>query len=179
MSAAIIASDKNTLHITDIIDIDELRELFDAYSTITGMVTALLDLEGRVLIATNWQDSCTKFHRMGETTSKRCLESDTALAGSIGQGQHYTDYRCRNGLVDVATPVIIEGMHLANFFTGQFFYQTPDLEYFERQAQEAGFDKDAYLDAIKRVPVYDRDTIRQHMAFLVRLVIHKLFINVS
>lgn len=157
------------LHIRDIVDIDELTALFQSYSDITGMVTALLDLEGNVLIATNWQDSCTWFHRVNEVTSKRCNESDTALAGMLAEGAQYNVYQCRNGLVDIATPVIIDGHHMANFFTGQFFYQKPDLNYFSRQAEDMGFNKDAYLEAIDRVPVYDEETIQQHMAFLVRL----------
>lgn len=165
----LIASDKPLVHLTEIIDINELKQLFQGYSDLTGMVTALLDLEGKVLIATNWQDSCTQFHRLNSTTSKRCHESDTALAGALEKGEKYTAYRCRNGLVDVATPVIIDGMHMANFFTGQFFYQQPDLDYFSRQADEVGFEKMAYLDAIKRVPVYDEATIQAHMAFLVRI----------
>ena len=169
MSSNVIASDKTKMHITDIIDIDELKALFESYSDITGMVTALLDLEGNVLIATNWQDSCTQFHRVNGATSKRCHESDTALAGALEKGEKYTAYRCRNGLVDVATPVIIDGMHLANFFTGQFFYQKPDLAYFANQADQVGFDKEAYLAAIQKVPVYDQQTIQEHMAFLVRI----------
>ena len=157
------------LHIRDIVDIDELTALFQSYSDITGMVTALLDLEGNVLIATNWQDSCTRFHRVNEVTSKRCNESDTALAGMLAEGAQYNVYQCKNGLVDIATPVIIDGHHMANFFTGQFFYQKPDLNYFSRQAEDMGFSKDDYLEAIDRVPVYDEETIQQHMAFLVRL----------
>ncbi len=169
MTAPIIASDKDFPHISEIIDIDELKLLFESYSLNTGMVTALLDLEGNVLIATNWQDSCTQFHRQNSTTNARCVESDTALAGSLKQGERFVDYKCRNGLVDVATPVTIEGKHVANFFTGQFFYEPPDLDYFAEQADKVGFDKASYLDAIKRVPVYNEDVIRSHMRFLVSL----------
>jgi PAS domain S-box-containing protein len=165
----VIATDKSQIHITDLVDIDELRELFEAYSDTTGMVTALLDLEGKVLIATNWQDSCTKFHRQNDITSKRCLESDTALAGALEKGEQYVAYECKNGLVDVATPVVIEGEHLANFFTGQFFYESPDLDKFSEQAKAAGFDKEGYLNAIKNVPIYDHVTIEKHMKFLVRM----------
>jgi len=165
----IIIRDKGGPHISEIIDIEELTELFQSYSDITGMVTALLDLEGEILIATNWQDSCTQFHRESDVTRKRCHESDTALAGSLSKGDKYNVYRCRNGLVDVATPVIVNGRHMANFFTGQFFIEKPDVDYFIKQAEEAGFDEDSYLKAIADVPVYDEATIKSHMAFLVRI----------
>lgn len=165
----IILRDKGAPNIDEIIDIAELTELFQNYSHITGMTTALLDLDGNVLIATNWQDSCTQFHRVSEVTQPRCLESDTALAGSLQKGEKYNVYRCRNGLVDVATPVIVDGDHVANFFIGQFFFEKPDIDYFERQAEEAGFDKAAYLDAISRVPIHNEATIKSHMSLLVRI----------
>ncbi len=169
MANGIIVTDKPRYNIRDIIDIDELKSLFENYSDITGMTTALLDLEGNVLIATNWQNSCTQFHRTNAITRDRCHESDTALAGALKKGDNYNVYQCRNGLVDIATPIIINGFHMANFFTGQFFFKPPDMAYFSRQADELGFEKAAYLAAIREVPVYDHGTIQRHMTFLVQM----------
>jgi ligand-binding sensor protein len=44
-------------------------------------------------------------------------------------------------LIDNAAPIIIEGKHLGNFFTGQFFLEQPDLEFFKKQALYYGFDE--------------------------------------
>ncbi len=158
-----------TPHITELIDVQKLNGLLEKYSDATGMVTALLDLEGTVLIATNWQDSCTKFHRQNATTCANCLESDTAIASSIEQGNSYNLYRCKNGLVDVATPIKIDGVHVANLFTGQFFLSPPNLDEFRERAKRIGFPEEDYLDAIKRVPVYSEDEIKRHFDFLVGL----------
>lgn len=169
MSNTIFLRDKGGPHIKEIVDIEELTHLFQSYSDITGMSTALLDLEGEILIATNWQDSCTQFHRKNEITKHRCLESDTALAGALAKGDHYNIYRCKNGLVDVAMPVFVEGEYIANFFTGQFFLEQPNLEHFSQQADDVGFEKATYLNAIKNVPVYDEATIKSHMSLLVHM----------
>jgi PAS domain S-box-containing protein len=155
--------------IRDLIDIDKLTELLELYSNATGMVTALLDLQGNVLIATNWQDSCTQFHRKNETTCANCLESDTALASQLAEGKSYNVYRCKNGLVDVATPVVIDGQHVGNLFTGQFFFEKPNLEEFRQKARQVGFDEDDYINAIQKVPVYSEDEIEAHCKFLVKL----------
>lgn len=156
-------------HISELIDVERLRLLLEKYSNATGMVTALLDLEGNVLIATNWQDSCTKFHRKNATTCVNCLESDTALANALEQGHTYNLYKCKNGLVDVATPITIDGQHVANLFTGQFFLKAPDLDEFRLRAQKIGFPEESYLEAIRRVPVYSEEEIRDHFDFLVTL----------
>ncbi|MBI9033906.1 MAG: PocR ligand-binding domain-containing protein [Bacteroidales bacterium] len=155
--------------IIEIIDVDKLAVLFEKYSDASGMATALLDLEGNVLIATNWQESCTKFHRMNSTTCKNCLESDTALAGALKKGDKYNVYRCKNGLVDVATPVIINGEHICNLFTGQFFLNTPNLDEFRQLARKVGFNEKSYIKSIQAVPVYSEEEIKGNLEFLVTL----------
>lgn len=60
---------------------------------------------------------------------KKCTISDTELANKMGVGEKYHFYKCLNGLVDVAVPIIIRGEHVANLFTGQFFFEGPDATF--------------------------------------------------
>ena len=81
--------------LSGLIDIKRLTILMEAFTTITGgVVTAILDLEGNILVATGWKDICTKFHRVHPETSRKCTESDTALAGQLHAGEHYNVYQC-------------------------------------------------------------------------------------
>jgi len=153
----------------ELADINELRGLCESFTAATGAATALLELDGTVLIATGWQDICTLFHRINPETAARCLESDTVLAGQLRNGEDYNLYKCKNGLVDVAVPVYVNDEHVANFFAGQFFLSPPDREFFIRQAEEFGFDKATYMEALSRVPVYTEDTVKNLMAFLSRI----------
>lgn len=148
---------------------EKLRELCEDFTATVCMVTALLDLEGNILLATGWQDICTHFHRVNGGTAIRCRESDSVLAGGLRKGELYNIYKCKNGLVDVAVPITIHGEHVANFFTGQFFTNVPDKEYFIRQAEQFGFDKESYLEALSRVPVFSEEKIRTAMSFLTKL----------
>ncbi|HVI53039.1 MAG TPA: EAL domain-containing protein [Candidatus Sulfotelmatobacter sp.] len=155
---------------TDIVDIKELRAICEDFTTLTGAVTAILDLNGNVLIATGWQDICTQFHRVNPTTAQRCRESDTILAGQLEQGETYNVYKCKNGMVDVAVPIVVDGEHVANFFTGQFFFEPPNVEYFLEQSDRVGFDKDRYIEALKKVPVFSHEQVKSLMQFFSRLV---------
>jgi ligand-binding sensor protein len=157
------------LRFAALIDTAALQDLCEHFTALTGAVTAILELDGEVLVATGWQDICTRFHRCHPLTADRCHESDTALAGALRRGEPYNAYHCRNGLVDVAVPIHVQGRHVANFFTGQFFFSPPDRARFERQAEAHGFERDAYLAALDRVPVFDEARIRTMMGFLVRL----------
>ncbi|MHC9542082.1 MAG: PocR ligand-binding domain-containing protein [Vulcanimicrobiota bacterium] len=154
----------------ELVDISMLRELCESFTTVTDAATAILDLEGNVLIATGWQDICTRFHRVNPRTESRCLESDTVLAGQLKKGERYNIYHCRNGLIDVAFPITVGGEYIANFFAGQFFFEPPDREFFIRQAEEFGFDKTAYLDALSRAPIYSEGQVKAMMDFFSRLV---------
>jgi len=157
------------LHLSELVDIGELRGLCESFTAITGAVTAVLDLEGNVLVATGWQDICTQFHRVNAATCARCLESDTDLASHLNQGDAYNVYKCKNGMVDVAVPITIGGEHLANFFTGQFFLGPPNKTFFLRQAEEFGFDKVAYISAMERAPTFSEPQVQSMMGFFTRL----------
>jgi ligand-binding sensor protein len=154
------------LNLSELIDIDELHGLCSNFTTFTGAATAILDLEGNILVAAGWHEICTRFHRINPVTAARCVESDTVLAGKMKKGERYSLYKCKNGMVDVALPITIDGRHVANFFTGQFFMDAPDKQYFARQAEEFGFDKGAYMDAVDRVPFFSDDFIKIIVEFL-------------
>ena len=48
----------------ELLDISKLRELLGSLEEIQEIPSAILDKAGNILIATGWQDICTKFHRM-------------------------------------------------------------------------------------------------------------------
>jgi len=152
-----------------IINVEELQSIMDDFHSLTGMVTAILDIDGTIIESTGWQDICTKFHRIHPETSQNCTESDLYLAKNIKPGE-YIKYQCKNGLWDVVTPLYIGNKHLGNIYTGQFFYDDDlvDEQKFIRQAETYGFDKDAYLDAFHRIPRYSAKVIDHLMNFLVK-----------
>ncbi|MCG2576832.1 PAS domain S-box protein [Dechloromonas sp. XY25] len=157
------------MRFAELVDIGEMRALCESFTAATGVVTAILELDGEILVATGWQDVCTHFHRRNPGTAKRCLESDTILAAELQQGKPYNIYQCRNGLADIAVPITVGGEHVANFFTGQFFFEKPDEAFFVRQAGEFGFAQDEYLAALRKAPVFTREQIERVMGFLTRL----------
>lgn len=157
------------MRFAELVDVADLKSLCESFTAATGVVTAIVDLEGNVLSATGWQGICSLFHRAHPATRQRCLESDTALAGQLQAGQAYNIYRCKNGLIDVAVPILVGGEHVANFFTGQFFFEPPDEAYFLQQAEQFGFDRAAYRDALAQVPIVSEPKVRMLMDFLARL----------
>ncbi|HEX3006513.1 MAG TPA: PocR ligand-binding domain-containing protein [Bacteroidales bacterium] len=152
--------------ILDIIDFEKVNTLLEGFNQSTGFVTAILDLEGNVLSRSGWRKMCTDFHRVNSATSQRCRLSDTILAGRMSLGKKYHFYKCLNGLVDVAVPLVVKGEHIANLFSGQFFFENPDVAFFKKQAAKFGFDEDDYLKALESVPVISEEKVKTVMEFL-------------
>lgn len=162
--------DIGSLELADIIDASVLESLLGDFYQATGMLGAILDISGKVLVAIGWQDICTKFHRCHPDTLKNCLESDTILTQNVPHGT-FKAYRCKNHMWDMVTPLIIGDRHVGNVFIGQFFYddETPDVELFREQARRHGFDEVEYIAALERVPHFSRETAQAGMQFYAKL----------
>jgi two-component system C4-dicarboxylate transport sensor histidine kinase DctB len=152
--------------LAELVDLDELQKLFSAFCESVGLPAAIIDLEGKVLAASPWQRACTDFHRVNPESCARCIESDTSLALKLQDGQDYAMYQCKNGMTDCASPIILEGQHLANVFIGQFHLGPPDIEFFRQQARRFGYPEDDYLKAIADAPVADEKRLPGIMNFL-------------
>ena len=154
----------------EIANVKMLQELLDSFTPLYPVATAILDVDGTILAASNWRRICTTYHRLHPTMSQRCLESDTALANGLKEQKEYNVYKCKNGLVDVAFPIIIDGQHLANFFIGQFLFEKPDKQYFINQAEIFGFDTVDYLKALDEVEIIPEIEVKNLLNFFTKQV---------
>jgi PAS domain S-box-containing protein len=156
--------------LANIIDIKALQSMMDDLYSVTKIGFAVIDLKANVLAATGWQDICTQFHRVNPKSLWNCLESDLVLTQNVKQGQFQT-YKCKNQMWDIVTPLIIGKKHVGNLFSGQFFFddETVDRELFAKQADQFGFDKEAYLTALDNVPRWNRAVVNNLMRFYVKL----------
>jgi PAS domain S-box-containing protein len=147
-----------------------LQELMDNFYAVARFPMSIVDLEGKILVGVGWQDICTRFHRVHPETCKRCTESDIQLSAGVSQGE-FRLYKCKNGLWDIATPLVVGGRQVGNIFSGQFFFddETVDRESFRSQARRYGFDEEDYLAALDRVPRLSRGSVERGMTFLLKL----------
>ncbi|MFZ0930325.1 MAG: PocR ligand-binding domain-containing protein [Syntrophobacteraceae bacterium] len=152
--------------LAELIDVAKTQEILAGFLGAVGIPAAIADLEGKAVVVTRSQRICADFHRLNPATCKRCIESDTILANELMQGKGFSLYRCLNGLTDAASPIVIEGEHIANAFIGQFLTEKPDLDFFSRQADEHGFDKSDYFHALSEVPIVDQNVLPRLLAFL-------------
>jgi PAS domain S-box-containing protein len=152
-----------------LIDIGKIQKLMDSFCEALNVASAIIDLEGEVIIKSHWQRICTDFHRVNDESYERCIESDTVLANELSEKKEYAIYSCKNGLTDAAAPIFIEDEHVANYFIGQFFLKKPDEQYFLEQAERCGFDKKDYLEALYEVPIVPEEKLKSMVSYFVYL----------
>ena len=158
---------------SQLVDLEQVRQLLESHHRLSGMAYGLLDTSENLLIAAGWQEICTRFHRVSPVTCERCRESDAFIKAHVQDTPgELLEYRCKNNMIDIAMPIIIDGRHRATFLTGQFFYDDdpPDREFFAAQAKALGFDTKEYLSALDKVPVFSRQYIRDNVLFLHNMV---------
>ena len=153
----------------EILKTTDVQTMFENLFSVIDAACAIVDLNGNILLAFHWMDICTRYHRKHPLTAERCYESDTQLSLHLQEGKHYSSYLCKNGLFDCASPLIINGQHVANVFIGQFFTNPPDEIYFRKQAEEYGFDRDAYLACLRKVPIIEEAKLPIILEFLANL----------
>ncbi|SCK24944.1 PAS domain S-box-containing protein/diguanylate cyclase (GGDEF) domain-containing protein [Vogesella sp. LIG4] len=160
-------SPDSAFNLAELVDFSLMNEVFASYLEVVGLPVAIIDFNGRVLSSSNWQRLCMEFHRVNSTTLERCLESDKSLSRHMSDGKNYAIYRCHNGLTDCASPIVIEGQHIANLFIGQFFLEPPSMAYFEAQCDQFGFDPDRYFKALSEVPIVAEEKLPSILKMLV------------
>jgi PAS domain S-box-containing protein len=157
---------KANLELARIIDAKAVQSLMSDFYTLAHIPMGLTDLKGNVLVSVGWQDICTRFHRISPEACKHCIESDINLTAGVAPGG-YKLYKCKNNMWDVVTPVMVEGQHVGNIFSGHFFFEDEPLNYelFRSQARKYGFNEEEYLKALDKVPRLSKEAVSTSMTF--------------
>lgn len=151
----------------NLINMDDLKRLLEDFYKIAPFPVAVLNLRGEVLLESHWEPICTRFHRVHPETAAKCTQSDIHVNAELVKGvERHILYRCGNGLYDAASPILIEGKHLGNFFIGQFLLEPPNEEFFHKQAKCYGFDEEAYLEALSKVAITSKSDLRNKLDYL-------------
>jgi len=165
---AILSPEENigALELSDIIDSEKVQKLMDQLYKVTNMGIGIIDIHGKVLVGTGWQDICTQFHRINPESCRLCIESDLELGRDVPVGT-FNLYRCKNNMWDMSTPIKLGGQHIGNIFLGQFLFddETVDYESFRQQARRYGFDEKEYIAALDRASRWSRKTVDAMMSF--------------
>lgn len=154
------------LQLTDLIDMDTLQRIQDAFSKLTGFAALTTDADGvPVTDGVNFTDYCilTRNSKIGCRRCENCAKygADQALR----EERSYI-YICHAGLINFASPVMADGRIVGCFIGGQVQIEPVDMLYVEQVAAEIGANPDKYIEAAKKICIVEQETIERAADFL-------------
>lgn len=178
-----LESKEDNFNFSDLIDSNLVQNLMNQFYALTGYPIGIIDLNHNIIVATGWQPICTDFYRTNKESCKLCKESDLFIQNNLKEGK-FIEYKCKNGLWDIAQPIHIDGKHMATIFLGQFFYDDENIDesFFVQQANKYNFDKSEFLQAAKQAPRFSRKEIKQLMTYyeqLAQILSHQGYLNLK
>jgi len=155
---------KQTIQLLDLVTKEKLDEILQAVNEACGIGSVIADTDGRPISSeSNFSHFCKNYCRATELGRLKCYASDAyGGAMALNQKEPYL-YDCHNsGLVDCATPIIVEGHHLANLNGGQVLEEPiPEKEAIARAKAIGIEDVDGYLRALRKIPRVKRSRLRK------------------
>jgi len=142
----------------ELVEMSKIKRILDRLYEMTGIAATVVDDNQEVLVSVGWHDLCMKYHRANPTTEQRCRKNARLLAERPFEGS-YIGQKCLNGLYDYACPITVEGDQIATLLFGQVFQEPPDEDFFRQQAREFDFEEEAYLNALREIPIVEEEKI--------------------
>lgn len=140
------------MNIRDFMDLEKMQEIQDKFSNATGLAAIAVDNHGEYLTeGSNFTDFCMKYTRGSVEGNKRCIKCDTECSGT---------YFCHAGLMDFSIDLKIGEHKLGSIIGGQVLPAPPDEDKFREVAKALNIDPEAYVRAVKKVPISTEDKIR-------------------
>ena len=159
------AKDKK-LHLTDLISVETLQQIQDAFSEMTEMAALTTDSDGIAVTQGSGFEDCCNMCRASEVGRHRCEHCDIEGAMISQKTKKGYTYDCHAGLVDFAAPIMVNDKVFGSFIGGQVFVDPPDIAAVRRTAEEIGVDPDEYEAAVRKVPVVSRKRVDKATHFL-------------
>ncbi len=148
------------IRLTDLISVDALQKIQDAFSQVTGMASVITDRDGvPVTKETLFSDFCSKYVRNSETGRKRCENCDRMGAEEAYGAKSSCVYFCHAGLLDFAAPIMAGGHMVGCFIGGQVMTDCPHDIRIRKVAAEIGVDAEELVDAAHRVKVVSMEAV--------------------
>jgi ligand-binding sensor protein len=147
------------IELSDVIDIKALQSIQDAFSSATGMAALAVDLNHDVTKLSNPTDFCVKLTRGSKEGYRRCNDCDLQGGKKAGLTHKPAVYYCHAGLMDFASPIMVQGKQVGSLIGGQILPEKPDPEKFRKIAREIGADEDDYLQALSKIKIMPKEQI--------------------
>lgn len=158
------------VHLSELLDIESVQVIQDSFSKMTGMASVLTDENGTPITkGSNFTPFCYELTRRSAIGKARCEKCDRSGAKETMKSGRVTVYQCHAGLCDFAAPIIVDGRFMGAFVGGQVLQEKPDEDQIRQVAWDLGIDPEAYVAAVRKIPVISKEKMEEAAGFLYKV----------
>ncbi len=149
----------------EILDMNLLHKFMNQIYMTVHIPITLCDMEGNVLVASNWSAFCKDYMRKDGRSSQQCISTCASETG-----EENGIFLCPYGLEMYKAPIKIREKTVAHIIVSQFLTEEPVEEALCKKAQKYGFDT-GFRDSIRQIPVVSQKKLEEVIAFIDDFVI--------
>ncbi|MQL53303.1 histidine kinase [Desulfofundulus thermobenzoicus] len=150
-------------YLREIIEVSIMQELVDKFARATSVAAIVVDVDGSpVTIPSNFSEFC-QMVRSSPVGEKGCYESDRRGGEAAARWNSLSLYQCHCTLIDMAAPLIVDGVYWGAVLCGQVLLEPPSQEQLQQirsLAHRFGLDEEKLCNALKKIEVVTEKKIR-------------------
>ncbi|AEH47882.1 PocR ligand-binding domain-containing protein [Parageobacillus thermoglucosidasius] len=159
------------MKLEEIIDIEFLQKVQDAFAKATGLAAITVDYRGNPITKySNFSKFCN-IVRKDPNLMAQCFKCDAFGGLEAARIGHFYVYHCHCGLVDFAVPIIVQGQYLGSMLVGQARMDEKDNEKLDYIVKESPDWKENHelIKEYEKIPIisYEKITAAAEMMFYV------------
>jgi len=151
------------ISLSDLVDKNILQEIQEKFSQATGMGAIIVDAHGEPITEHSCFTPFCKLIRENPAGACRCRDSDASLGEKTSKTGKFEINQCHAGLLDIASPIIVNNVHIATVLCGQVlseeYYPGRNDEFLVRLAEELDVDKNELVELRGKVNVISYEKI--------------------
>lgn len=153
--------------ITDLVPLEKLQKIQDAFAKGNDIASTLTDLEGvPITVPSNHSPVCALIRNTAKGLAN-CIYSGKQLGRKARENLAPIRQSCCSiGFTDAAAPIIVNGRHIANWLIGQFQVGKVDAPRVREYAKEIGADPDQMVRAFQTMPKLTMEQLDNKLSFL-------------
>ena len=153
--------------ITDLIDLEKLQQIQDAFAEANEVASTLTDTQGIPLTRPSNHSKVCALIRATKKGLENCINSGKQFGLKAHLSQKSLHHPCGSvGFTDAAAPIIVNGKHIANWLIGQGHVGNVDVTRIKEYALEIGVNPEEMARAFEEMPKMSIQKFEKKLAFL-------------
>lgn len=153
--------------LTELVSLGKLQKIQDTFAVANQVASTIVDLEGTpITTPSNHSEVCIMI-RSSEQGMVNCKLSAKKLGEKAAKLMRPIHQKCLScGFSDAAAPIVVDGIHIANWLIGQYYIRDVDEHQIAEYSRIIGVDENKMVQAFQKMPRISKERFECVLEFL-------------